>query len=113
MKIALISPKGVKMGRPESMDKTSRIYQELANIQSLQELMSCPNSPLLTIAALAADYFDEIDYIDEEVEEIDWEAHYDTNWPGGFGRGACIPFAVGCIPPICRVRRLNISIRFL
>ena len=77
MKIALISPKGVKMGRPESMDKTSRIYQELANIQSLQELMSCPNSPLLTIAALAADYFDEIDYIDEEVEEIDWEAHYD------------------------------------
>ena len=37
MKIALISPKGVKMGRPESMDKTSRIYQELANIQSLQE----------------------------------------------------------------------------
>ncbi len=36
-----------------------------------------PEFPLLTIAALAADYFDEIDYIDEEVEEIDWEAHYD------------------------------------
>ena len=77
MDIALISPKGVKMGRKEEMDKTARIYADLVNIDSLQELMSCPNSPLLTIAAMATPYFDQIAYIDEETEEIDWSRRYD------------------------------------
>ena len=75
MNIALISPKGVGMGK-ESW-KTERLYRSLANIDSLKELMSCPNSPLLTIAALAEPYFDEIQYIDEEIETIDFTRHYD------------------------------------
>ena len=75
MKLALISPKGVGMGRVQS--RTEQLYRSLANIDSLKELMSCPNSPLLTIAALAEPYFDEILYIDEEIEEINFSWHYD------------------------------------
>lgn len=76
MNIALISPKGVGMGK-ESW-KTERLYRSLENIDSLRELMSCPNSPLLTIAALAEPYFNEILYIDEEIEQIDFTRHYDV-----------------------------------
>lgn len=76
MNIALISPKGVGMGK-ESW-KTERLYRSLENIDSLRELMSCPNSPLLTIAALAEPYFNEILYIDEEIEKIDFTRHYDV-----------------------------------
>ena len=76
MNIALISPKGVGMGKENW--KTERLYRSLANIDSLKELMSCPNSPLLTIAALADSYFDEVLYIDEEIEKIDFKRHYDV-----------------------------------
>jgi radical SAM superfamily enzyme YgiQ (UPF0313 family) len=78
MKLALISPKGVGMGNKEENLKTSEIYDSLLKIDSLKELMSCPNSPLLTIAALAAPYFEDIVYIDEEIEEIDFTKHYDV-----------------------------------
>ena len=69
-KIALISPKGVGMGSDRENIKTKDIYGELHNIDSLKELMSCPNSPLLTIASLAEKYFAEIYYIDEEIDDI-------------------------------------------
>ena len=59
-------------------DKTRRIYQELDHIDSLRELMSCPNSPLLTIAALATPYFERVEYIDEEIERVDFERSYDV-----------------------------------
>lgn len=65
------------MGSLEENEKTQKIYHSLTNINSLKELMSCPNSPLLTIAAMAAQYFDEVDYIDEEIEEIDFKKEYD------------------------------------
>lgn len=78
MRIALISPKGVGMGKSEENKKTDRIYQSLSNIDTLKDLMSCPNAPLLTIAAIATPYFDEIIYIDEEIEEIDFSIHYDV-----------------------------------
>ena len=68
MNIALISPKGVGMGQKAQMDKTASIYTDLEHIDSLRELMSCPNSPLLTIAALATPYFERVEYIDEEIE---------------------------------------------
>lgn len=77
MRLALISPKGVGMGSREENRKTLDLYAELSGIDSLKELMSCPNSPLLTIAALATPYFEEIEYIDEEIEEIDDTVHYD------------------------------------
>jgi len=48
MNIALISPKGVGMGSNEENKKTERLYRGLSNIESLKELMACPNSPLLT-----------------------------------------------------------------
>lgn len=78
MRLALISPKGVAMGTKEENVRTFDIYGNLKGIDSLRELMSCPNSPLLTIAALAEDFFEEIIYIDEEVEDINWEENYDV-----------------------------------
>jgi len=77
MRIALISPRGVGMGRDEDDRKTRELYGTLSGIGTLQELMSCPNSPLLTIAAFADDYFDEVDLIDEEYQPIDFDRHYD------------------------------------
>ena len=77
MKLALISPKGVGMGTNDENRKTMEIYQKLNNIDSLKELMNCPNSPLLTIAALLEKFFDEIVYIDEEIESIKWDKSYD------------------------------------
>ncbi len=77
MKIALISPKGVGMGSREENRRTMDIYAGLSGIDSLRELMSCPNSPLLTIGALATPFFDEIVYIDEEIETIDDTVKYD------------------------------------
>ena len=77
MNIALISPKGVGMGQKAQMDKTASIYTDLEHIDSLRELMSCPNSPLLTIAALATPYFERVEYIDEEIESIDFTRRYD------------------------------------
>lgn len=71
MRLALISPKGVGMGSSEENRRTRNIYAGLSGIDSLEELMSCPNSPLLTIAALATPYFEQIVYIDEEIEKID------------------------------------------
>ncbi|SCY70400.1 B12-binding domain-containing radical SAM protein [Alkaliphilus peptidifermentans] len=78
MRLALISPKGVAMGTNEENIQTREIYNHLNNIDSLKELMSCPNSPLLTIAALAENFFDEVLYIDEEIEAIDWDEFYDV-----------------------------------
>ncbi len=78
MRMALISPKGVKMGDDGKQQRTYLLYQKLNSIESLKELMSCPNAPLLTIAAMATPYFDEVDYIDEEVEEIDFSIQYDA-----------------------------------
>lgn len=78
MRIALISPKGIKMGDEKKQQRTYLLYQKLNNIESLKELMSCPNAPLLTIAAMATPYFDEVIYIDEEVEEIDFSVPYDA-----------------------------------
>lgn len=78
MNIALISPKGVGMGSNEENKKTELIYNKLSNIESLKELMNCPNSPLLTIGAMATPYFDEVVYIDEEIENIDFSIHYDV-----------------------------------
>ncbi len=77
MRLALVSPKGVGMGTDEENKRTSDIYSQLNNIESLKELMSCPNSPLLSIAALADEFFEDITYIDEEIENIDWSQHYD------------------------------------
>ncbi|QUI21864.1 B12-binding domain-containing radical SAM protein [Vallitalea pronyensis] len=78
MKIALISPRGIGMGSQEENKKTESIYNELSNIESLKELMACPNSPLLTIGAMATPYFDDVIYIDEEIEAIDFSKYYDV-----------------------------------
>lgn len=78
MRLALISPKGVRMGDQTRQQRTLQIYQKLNSIESLKELMSCPNAPLLTIAAMATPYFEQIDYIDEEVEEINLTVKYDA-----------------------------------
>ncbi|WP_432409024.1 B12-binding domain-containing radical SAM protein [Wukongibacter sp. M2B1] len=77
MRLALISPKGVGMGTNDENKRTMEIYEQLNSIDSLKELMNCPNSPLLTIAALVEDFFDDIVYIDEEIENIDWNEFYD------------------------------------
>lgn len=77
MRLALISPKGVGMGTNEENKKTAVLYEQLQNIESLRELMSCPNSPLLTIAALAKDFFNEIIYLDEELEPSNFDEPYD------------------------------------
>lgn len=77
MKIALISPKGVGMGTNDENKRTMELYGQLHNIDSLRELMNCPNSPLLTVAAFAEKLSDDIVYIDEEIEEINWDIHYD------------------------------------
>ncbi len=77
MTIALISPKGVGMGRAEENTQTANLYSKLSNINSLQELMACPNSPLLTIASMAKPYFDTIEYLDEEVDSLDFSKGYD------------------------------------
>ncbi|WP_313558775.1 B12-binding domain-containing radical SAM protein [Ruminiclostridium cellobioparum] len=77
MKLALISPKGVAMGTNKENQSTAEIYEDLNGIESLKELMSCANSPLLTIAAIVEDYFEEITYIDEEIESIPSEGDYD------------------------------------
>ena len=77
MKLALVSPKGVGLGTNEENRWTEEIYDSLNGIDSLRELMSCANSPLLTIAAILESYFDEIEYIDEEIEDIDWGRQYD------------------------------------
>lgn len=77
MKIALISPKGVGMGTNAENKRTAELYKQLSDVDSLKELMSCPNSPLLTIAALATPYFEEVVYIDEEIEEINFTDDYD------------------------------------
>lgn len=78
MRLALISPKGVRMGDQTRQQRTLQIYQKLNSIESLKELMSCPNAPLLTIAAMATPYFEQIDYIDEELEEINLTVKYDA-----------------------------------
>lgn len=78
MRLALISPKGVAMGTNKDNKRTDEIYKRLNNINSLKELMNCPNSPLLTIAAIAESYFDEILYIDEEIENIPLNEHYNV-----------------------------------
>lgn len=70
-KLVLLSPRGVGMGSAEENRRTQRLYNALSRIDSLRELMSCPNAPLLTIASIAAPYFDEISYIDEEIEAAD------------------------------------------
>ena len=77
MTIALISPKGEGMGRAEENTQTANLYSQLSNINSLQELMACPNSPLLTIASMAKPYFDTIEYLDEEVDSLDFSKGYD------------------------------------
>ena len=77
MKLALISPKGVGLGTNEENRWTDEVYESLTGIDSLRELMSCANSPLLTVAAILESFFDEIEYIDEEIEDIDWNKHYD------------------------------------
>lgn len=78
MKLALISPKGVGMGTDDENDWTGELYGSLNGIGSLAELMSCANSPLLTIAAILDGYFNEVVYIDEEIEDIDWDTNYDV-----------------------------------
>ena len=70
-KLVLLSPRGVGMGRSAENLRTRQLYDSLSQIDSLRELMSCPNAPLLTVAAIAAPYFDEIFYIDEETQETD------------------------------------------
>ena len=77
MKLTLISPKGVGMGTNEENRWTQALYDSLAGIDSLRELMSCANAPLLTVASILEPFFDSIEYIDEEIENIDWNAHYD------------------------------------
>jgi len=77
MRLALVSPKGVGMGTNEENNLTKEIYSRMYHIDSLNELMSCPNAPLLTVAALAEPFFEEIVYIDEEIEDIDWDKYYD------------------------------------
>jgi len=77
MKLALISPKGVGLGTNEENRWTEALYDSLNGIDSLRELMSCANSPLLTVAAILESFFDEMEYIDEEIEGIDWDKHYD------------------------------------
>lgn len=77
MKLTLISPKGVGMGTNEDNLLTKKIYSKLHGINSLEELMSCPNSPLLTIAAIAKPYCSEIEYIDEEIETIDFSRNFE------------------------------------
>ena len=77
MKLTLISPKGVGMGTNEENRWTQALYDSLAGIDSLRELMSCANAPLLTVASILEPFFDSIEYIDEEIESIDWNAHYD------------------------------------
>ncbi|OYP10938.1 hypothetical protein CG709_09070, partial [Lachnotalea glycerini] len=77
MKLGLISPKGVCMGSDDNQRRTKQIYSKLVGMETLEELMSCPNSPLLTIAAIVQDYFTEIKFIDEEVETIDFNESYD------------------------------------
>lgn len=77
MKLTLISPKGVGMGSEEKSIRTQKLYEKLEGIDTLRELMSCPNSPLLTIAAIAEEYFDMIEYIDEEIETIEIDGDYD------------------------------------
>ena len=77
MKLTLISPKGVGLGTNDENQWTEALYGSLNGIESLKELMSCANSPLLTVAAILENFFDEIEYIDEEIEEIDWDKQYD------------------------------------
>lgn len=77
MKLALISPKGVGMGNEKENERTEKLYSSLEHIDSLRELMSCPNAPLLSIASIAEPYFNEIIYIDEEIDVIDFKADYD------------------------------------
>lgn len=77
MKLTLISPKGVGLGTNEENRWTQELYDSLSGIDSLKELMSCANSPLLTVAATLESFFDEMEYIDEEVENIDWGKQYD------------------------------------
>jgi len=77
MRLALISPKGVGMGTNEENQWTEELYDSLSGIDSLRELMSCANSPLLTVASILNSYFDEMEYIDEEIEEINWSKQYD------------------------------------
>jgi len=77
VKLALISPKGIGMGTAEYM-ATEQLYASMSNIDSLKELMSCPNSPLLTVAAMASRCFEHIEYIDEEIEDIDFRKTYDV-----------------------------------
>ena len=77
MKLALVSPKGVGLGTNEENRWTEQLYESLDGISSLKELMSCANSPLLTIASILDNFFDEIEYIDEEIEDIDWSKQYD------------------------------------
>ncbi|MEF2965920.1 radical SAM protein [Paenibacillus sp. M1] len=77
MRLALISPKGVAMGTDEENKRTRSIYEQLNHIESLKELMSCPNLPLLAVGALAKDDFDDIVYIDEEIETIPWNTPFD------------------------------------
>lgn len=77
MKLTLVSPKGVGMGTNEENRWTEELYNSLSGIDSLRELMSCANSPLLTVAAILEEFFDEIEYFDEEIEDIDWDKQYD------------------------------------
>ena len=77
MKLALISPKGVGLGTNEENRWTEALYDSLSGVDSLRELMSCANSPLLTVAAILESFFDEMEYIDEEIEDFDWDKHYD------------------------------------
>lgn len=65
------------MGTNDENQWTEALYGSLNGIESLKELMSCANSPLLTVAAILENFFDEIEYIDEEIEEIDWDKQYD------------------------------------
>lgn len=78
MRLALVSPKGVGMGTSEENNRVAGIYEKLNNIDSLKELMSCPNAPLLTVAAIAESHFDELVYIDEEIETIPEDEYYDV-----------------------------------
>lgn len=77
MRLGLISPKGVRMGSEENQKRTRNIYSKMVGMDTLEELMSCPNSPLLTIAAIVEEYFTEIKYIDEEIEEVNFEEEFD------------------------------------
>ncbi|MFZ5351480.1 MAG: B12-binding domain-containing radical SAM protein [Bacillota bacterium] len=77
MRLALISPKGVAMGTADENNRVYELYGKLNGIESLKELMNCPNAPLLTVAAFAQDFFDDIVFIDEEIEAIDFNIHFD------------------------------------